>query len=95
MAANNNRIGITLACTECKQRNYQTTKNKKNDSGNQQVKASPRGRRTQRIRRYTQTHSTACASKRSGGSSRASMRSITSSGTASGRLALRRRFSAH
>ena len=32
MAANNNRIGITLACTECKQRNYQTTKNKKNDS---------------------------------------------------------------
>ena len=32
MAANNNRIGITLACTECKQRNYQTTKNKKNDT---------------------------------------------------------------
>ena len=25
------RDGITLACTECKQRNYQTNKNKKND----------------------------------------------------------------
>ncbi len=26
-----NRIIITLACTECKSRNYVTTKNKKND----------------------------------------------------------------
>jgi large subunit ribosomal protein L33 len=25
------RVIITLACTECKQRNYTTTKNKKND----------------------------------------------------------------
>lgn len=25
------RIGITLACTECKNRNYTTQKNKKND----------------------------------------------------------------
>ena len=25
------RTAITLACTECKQRNYQTIKNKKND----------------------------------------------------------------
>ena len=25
------RTAITLACTECKQRNYQTNKNKKND----------------------------------------------------------------
>ena len=25
------RTLITLACTECKQRNYQTNKNKKND----------------------------------------------------------------
>ncbi|MCM8900402.1 50S ribosomal protein L33 [Caldicoprobacter algeriensis] len=25
------RVNITLACTECKQRNYNTTKNKKND----------------------------------------------------------------
>ena len=25
------RVKITLACSECKQRNYDTTKNKKND----------------------------------------------------------------
>ncbi|MBP9483633.1 MAG: 50S ribosomal protein L33 [Negativicutes bacterium] len=25
------RVGITMACTDCKQRNYQTNKNKKND----------------------------------------------------------------
>ncbi|MFO7154340.1 MAG: 50S ribosomal protein L33 [Caldicoprobacter oshimai] len=25
------RVNITLACSECKQRNYNTTKNKKND----------------------------------------------------------------
>ena len=25
------RVNITLACTECKQRNYNTAKNKKND----------------------------------------------------------------
>ena len=27
----NMRVKITLACTECKQRNYDTVKNKKND----------------------------------------------------------------
>ena len=27
----NMRVKITLACTECKQRNYNTKKNKKND----------------------------------------------------------------
>ena len=25
------RTAVTMACTECKQRNYQTNKNKKND----------------------------------------------------------------
>nr|WP_088553528.1 50S ribosomal protein L33 [Calderihabitans maritimus] len=25
------RVGITLACTECKSRNYTTTKNKRNN----------------------------------------------------------------
>ncbi|BCV23160.1 50S ribosomal protein L33 [Moorella sp. Hama-1] len=25
------RVGITLACTECKRRNYMSSKNKKND----------------------------------------------------------------
>lgn len=29
--ANTNRNRITLACTECKQRNYDSYKNKKND----------------------------------------------------------------
>ena len=29
--ANDARVKITLVCTECKQRNYDTTKNKKND----------------------------------------------------------------
>lgn len=28
---NNMRVRITLACSECKQRNYDTMKNKKND----------------------------------------------------------------
>lgn len=27
------RVNITLACTECKQRNYSTTKNKKKNPG--------------------------------------------------------------
>ena len=27
------RVKITLACTECKQRNYNTVKNKKNNPG--------------------------------------------------------------
>ena len=31
MAAKGAREPITLACTECKQRNYDTMKNKKND----------------------------------------------------------------
>ena len=25
------RVAVTMACTECKKRNYQTNKNKKND----------------------------------------------------------------
>jgi large subunit ribosomal protein L33 len=31
MASNENRIVITLACTECKEHNYVTKKNKRND----------------------------------------------------------------
>ena len=31
MAKNEARVKITLVCTECKQRNYDTKKNKKND----------------------------------------------------------------
>ncbi|SFU68403.1 50S ribosomal protein L33 [Alicyclobacillus macrosporangiidus] len=32
------RVIITLACTECKQRNYTTTKNKKNDPDRLEIK---------------------------------------------------------
>ena len=32
------RMGITLACTECKNRNYQTMKNKKNDPDRLEIK---------------------------------------------------------
>ena len=31
MANNGKRVRVVLACDECKQRNYNTTKNKKND----------------------------------------------------------------
>ncbi len=33
MAKKENRIIITLACTECKERNYTSQKNRKNDTG--------------------------------------------------------------
>ncbi|MDP2920706.1 MAG: 50S ribosomal protein L33 [Dehalococcoidia bacterium] len=33
MAKSENRVIITLACTECKERTYTTSKNKRNDSG--------------------------------------------------------------
>ena len=32
------RVKTTLACTECKQRNYNTTKNKKNDPDRLEMK---------------------------------------------------------
>lgn len=32
------RVGITLACTECKQRNYETQKNKKNNADRIELK---------------------------------------------------------
>jgi large subunit ribosomal protein L33 len=33
-----NRMVVTLACTECKERNYTTMKNRKNDSGRMELK---------------------------------------------------------
>ncbi|MFO7171564.1 MAG: 50S ribosomal protein L33 [Bacillota bacterium] len=33
MAAKGNRVIITMACSECKNRNYSTTKNRRNDPG--------------------------------------------------------------
>ena len=32
------RVKVTLACTECKQRNYDSKKNKKNDPERQEMK---------------------------------------------------------
>ncbi|MGB9887833.1 MAG: 50S ribosomal protein L33 [Moorellales bacterium] len=32
------RVNVTLACTECKERNYTTTKNKKNDPDRLELK---------------------------------------------------------
>ena len=36
--ANEARVKITLVCTECKQRNYDTKKNKKNDPDRLELK---------------------------------------------------------
>ena len=38
MAKKENRLVITLACGECKERNYTTEKNKKNDSARLEMK---------------------------------------------------------
>ena len=38
MADNKKNEKITLACTECKQRNYDTTKNKKNSPDRKKIK---------------------------------------------------------
>ncbi|MBC7234149.1 MAG: 50S ribosomal protein L33 [Chloroflexi bacterium] len=38
MAKKENRIIITLACTECKERNYTSTKNRRNDPGRLELK---------------------------------------------------------
>jgi large subunit ribosomal protein L33 len=32
------RLGVTLACTECRERNYLTEKNRQNDSGRLELK---------------------------------------------------------
>ncbi len=38
MAKKENRLVITLACNECKNRNYTTEKNKKNDTARMEMK---------------------------------------------------------
>lgn len=46
MAKKEDRIIITLACTECRERNYTTTKNRRNDSDRLELnKFCPRCRR--------------------------------------------------
>ncbi len=51
MAANENRIVITLACTECKEHNYVTKKNKRNDQGRLELKKYCRRCRVHRLHR--------------------------------------------
>ncbi len=38
MAKKENRLVVTLACSECKNRNYTTEKNKKNDTARMELK---------------------------------------------------------
>ena len=38
MAKKADRIIMTLACTECKERNYTSTKNKRNDAARMELK---------------------------------------------------------
>ncbi len=53
MAKKADRIIIYLACTECKERNYTTTKNKRNDPGRLELnKFCPRCR-AHRLHRET------------------------------------------
>lgn len=42
------RTAITLACTECKQRNYRTNKNKKNNPDRLELKNTARSAKKKR-----------------------------------------------
>ncbi|OGS69978.1 MAG: 50S ribosomal protein L33 [Firmicutes bacterium RBG_13_65_8] len=44
---------VTLACTECKRRNYITSKNKKNDPGRVELKKYCKFCRTHTVHRET------------------------------------------
>lgn len=47
------RVNITLACSECKQRNYITMKNKKNDPDRLELKKYCRFCKTHTVHRET------------------------------------------
>ncbi|MDI9471615.1 MAG: 50S ribosomal protein L33 [Tissierellia bacterium] len=47
------RVKITLACTECKNRNYNTTKNKKNTPDRLELKKFCKTCRTATVHRET------------------------------------------
>ncbi len=47
------RVGITLACNECKQRNYRTSKNKKNNADRLELKKYCKFCKTQTSHRET------------------------------------------
>jgi large subunit ribosomal protein L33 len=47
------RLVMTLACTECKERNYTTSKNRRNDPGRMELKKYCRRCRTHTVHRET------------------------------------------
>ncbi|HCX04631.1 MAG TPA: 50S ribosomal protein L33 [Clostridiales bacterium] len=47
------RVKVKLACTECKQRNYDTTKNKKTDTGRIELKKYCRYCKTHTVHKET------------------------------------------
>ena len=51
--AKENRLNIILACTDCKQRNYTTDKNKKNNPDRLELKKYCRFCKTQTVHRET------------------------------------------
>lgn len=53
MATVSSRVKITLACEECKQRNYDTMKNKKNDPDRIEIKKYCRFCRKHTVHRET------------------------------------------
>jgi large subunit ribosomal protein L33 len=53
VAAQSNRVLVTLACNECKRRNYHTSKNKKNTSGRLELRKYCRWCRTHTVHRET------------------------------------------
>jgi large subunit ribosomal protein L33 len=53
MAKKQDRILITLACTECKERNYTSSKNKRNDPARMELEKYCARCRVHRIHRET------------------------------------------
>jgi len=47
------RVGITLECTECKSRNYRTTKNRRNDPDRRELRKYCKRCRTHTLHRET------------------------------------------
>ena len=53
MAKKDIRIVVTLACTECRERNYTTEKNRRNDSGRLELRKYCRRCRKHTLHRET------------------------------------------
>lgn len=47
------RVGITLECTQCKERNYRSTKNRRNDPDRLELKKFCKRCRAQTVHRET------------------------------------------